>query len=169
MAAGRTERTPLVAAAPLHEHAENDEALLAQESAFSAMYGATHGGDPSASLFMPTDDSVPPPTAAPSTYSLLDRVSVMSTMWIGTFLAALDTTMVATVMSQVGSEFAVSNTVAWLGTSYMLTQMACQPLYGRLSDAFGRRAMTLFASSVFFVGTLSCGPVSYTHLRAHET
>ena len=157
MAAGRTERTPLVAAAPLHEHAENDEALLAQESAFSAMYGATHGGDPSASLFMPTDDSVPPPTAAPSTYSLLDRVSVMSTMWIGTFLAALDTTMVATVMSQVGSEFAVSNTVAWLGTSYMLTQMACQPLYGRLSDAFGRRAMTLLASSVFFVGTLSCG------------
>ena len=94
MAAGRTERTPLVAAAPLHEHAENDEALLAQESAFSAMYGATHGGDPSASLFMPTDDSVPPPTAAPSTYSLLDRVSVMSTMWIGTFLAALDLSLI---------------------------------------------------------------------------
>lgn len=141
----------------MHEHAEDDEALLAQESAFSAMYGATQGGDPSASLFLPTDDRIPAHAVAPCTYSLLDRVLVMGTMWIGTFLAALDTTMVATVLSQVGAEFAVSKTVAWLGTSYMLTQMACQPLYGRLSDAFGRRTMILFASSVFFMGTLLCG------------
>lgn len=157
MAAGRTERTPLVAPASLHEHAEDDEALLAQESAFSAIYGATQGGDPSASLFLSTDDRIPSHTVAPCTHSLVDRVLVMSTMWIGTFVAALDTTMVATVLSQIGSEFAVSKTVAWLGTSYMLMQMACQPLYGCLSDAFGRRTMTLFASSVFFMGTLLCG------------
>lgn len=52
----------------------------------------------------------------------------MSAMWIGTFVAALDGTVVATIMSTVGSEFSVSKEIGWLGTSYLLTQTAFQPL-----------------------------------------
>lgn len=51
----------------------------------------------------------------------------------GTFLAALDGTIVATTLSVVGSEFGVSNSISWLGTSYLMTQTAFQPLYGRFS------------------------------------
>jgi hypothetical protein len=42
------------------------------------------------------------------------------------------------------------------GTSYLLTSTACQPLYGRLSDIFGRKAMLLFALGIFFVGSIAC-------------
>lgn len=44
-----------------------------------------------------------------------------------------------------------------VGTSYLMTQTAFQPLYGRFSDIFGRKAATLFASVVFLLGSLACG------------
>ena len=61
------------------------------------------------------------------------------------------------ILGTIGSEFGKSNSIAWLGTSYLLTQTAFQPLYGRFSDIFGRKAATLFASAVFLLGSLACG------------
>jgi MFS family permease len=78
-------------------------------------------------------------------------------MWIGTALAAIDGTCVASILGTVGSEFKVSTEIQWLGTSYLLTQTAFQPLYGRFSDIFGRKAATLFASFTFGLGCLLCG------------
>merc|ERR1711939_64362 len=86
-----------------------------------------------------------------------DLFIVLAGMWVGTFLAALDGTIVATVLSTIGSEFGRSNEIAWLGTSYLLTQTGFQPLYGRFSDIFGRKVATLFASVVFLLGSLACG------------
>lgn len=81
----------------------------------------------------------------------------MSALWIGSFLAALDGTIVATILGTVGSEFNVSREISWLGTSYLLTQTGFQPLYGKCSDIFGRKPATLFASAVFLIGSLLCG------------
>ncbi|GAK63741.1 major facilitator superfamily transporter [Moesziomyces antarcticus] len=142
-----------------------EEDAIAQESAFSAIQGAAHGVDPNSSAFVPLDQShfsvsgiggaiaeepEEPPLRA-------DIWVIMGAMWIGSFLAALDGTIVATIMNSVGSEFRVSKEVGWLGTSYLLTQTAFQPLYGRASDIFGRKAATLFASVVFLIGSLLCG------------
>ncbi|KAK9899963.1 MFS general substrate transporter [Cystobasidium minutum MCA 4210] len=82
---------------------------------------------------------------------------ILGGLWVGTFLAALDGTIVATVLAVIGSEFDKSQEISWLGTSYLLTQTAFQPLYGRFSDIFGRKAATLFASAVFLIGSLGCG------------
>lgn len=82
-----------------------------------------------------------------------------------------------TALGIIGSEFNVSNSISWLGTSYLLTQTSFQPcvslserilnqradvplerrLYGRLSDIFGRKSATLFASFIFGLGSLFCG------------
>ncbi|CEH14542.1 related to multidrug resistance proteins [Ceraceosorus bombacis] len=150
--------------------AYTDEEILAQESAFSAIRDASHGVDPNSSAFIP-----PPPDQShfsvqhsglrlpdgPASEEVPGRrpdlYIILGAMWIGTFVAALDGTVVATIQSRVGSEFYVSKEVGWLGTSYLLTQTAFQPLYGRLSDIFGRKFATLFASAVFAVGTLFCG------------
>ncbi|KAM0755662.1 MFS general substrate transporter [Meredithblackwellia eburnea MCA 4105] len=124
--------------------------------------------DPNASAFavpapaQPTLDEEAP--AAPTDGVLVteeplraDLFLVLGGMWVGTFLSALDGTIVATTLSVIGSEFHVSNSISWLGTSYLMTQTAFQPLYGRFSDIFGRKPATIFASVVFLIGSLCCG------------
>ena len=151
------ERSPLLQQQQRAHDAEEE----AQESAYSAIQGAEHGVDPNSSAFAPPPDHShaavgEAESTATGGRSLGEVVLVMSAMWIGTFLAALDGTIVATILGTVGSEFRISQEVGWLGTSYLLTQTAFQPLYGRLSDIFGRRPATLFASSVFLIGSLFC-------------
>ncbi|KAM0752749.1 hypothetical protein T439DRAFT_181881 [Meredithblackwellia eburnea MCA 4105] len=92
---------------------------------------------------------------------------ILGAMWVGSFLSALDGTVVATCLGIIGSEFSVSNSIGWLGTSYLLTQTAAQPLYGKCADIFGRRSVTLFSSTIFLIGSLACGLAqSYPQLLA---
>jgi MFS family permease len=55
-----------------------------------------------------------------------------------------------------GSDFESSNRVSWIAVAYILSTSAGQPLYGRLSDIFGRKQCLLFANTVFLLGTLGC-------------
>ena len=55
-----------------------------------------------------------------------------------------------------GSDFESSNRVSWIAVAYILSNTAFQPLYGRLSDIFGRKPCLLFANIVFLIGTLGC-------------
>ncbi|KAI5479235.1 MFS general substrate transporter [Pseudohyphozyma bogoriensis] len=155
-----TETSPL-----LTNHAAPSAAEVeAQESAI------TSAVDPNASAFnVPpiapeeTIDEEAAPAAVPEgvlvteTPMRADLFIVLGGMWVGTFLSALDGTIVATTLSVIGSEFGVSNSIAWLGTSYLMSQTSFQPLYGRFSDIFGRKPATLFASVVFLLGSLACG------------
>ncbi|GAA6058489.1 hypothetical protein JCM10212_006928 [Sporobolomyces blumeae] len=99
-----------------------------------------------------------------------DLLLILGGMWIGSFISALDGTIVATTLSVIGSEFNASKSISWLGTSYLMSQTAFQPLYGKCSDIFGRKPATLFASTVFFLGSLACGLArSYPELIAART
>ena len=55
-----------------------------------------------------------------------------------------------------GSDFNASNQVSWIATAYLLSNTAFQPLYGRLSDIFGRKHSLLTAIVIFLIGTLGC-------------
>jgi MFS family permease len=46
--------------------------------------------------------------------------------------------------------------VSWIAVAYILSNTASQPLYGRISDIFGRKQCLLFANTVFLLGTLGC-------------
>ncbi|EJD00158.1 MFS general substrate transporter [Fomitiporia mediterranea MF3/22] len=76
---------------------------------------------------------------------------------LGVFLAAMDQTVVASSYASIGSELKQLQSTSWVATGYMLTLTSFQPLYGKLSDIFGRKQCLLFAFSVFGVGCLFCG------------
>ncbi|KAL0958454.1 hypothetical protein HGRIS_000596 [Hohenbuehelia grisea] len=78
-------------------------------------------------------------------------------MAIGIFLAAMDGTIVVSSYAAIGSELKQLQNTSWIATGYMLTLTSFQPLYGKLSDIFGRKACLLFAYSVFALGCLFCG------------
>ena len=76
---------------------------------------------------------------------------------VGIFLAFLDQSIVAAINGKMGSDLHALKNVSWIATAYFLTMTASQPLYGKLSDVFGRKPCLLFAYTMFGVGSLGCG------------
>ncbi|KAI0081600.1 member of the major facilitator superfamily [Panus rudis PR-1116 ss-1] len=65
--------------------------------------------------------------------------------------------IVASSYAAIGSELDALQSTSWIATAYMLTTTSFQPLYGKLSDIFGRKACLLFAYFTFALGCLLCG------------
>ncbi|KAF8584799.1 vacuolar amino acid permease [Ramaria rubella] len=78
-------------------------------------------------------------------------------LWSAIFLGALDGTIVATLVTPIGSYFQQSHKSSYLGTSYLLSVCCFTPLYGRLSDILGRKGAMLLSLGLFTGGTLFCG------------
>lgn len=95
------------------------------------------------------------------------RLACMS-VWSATFLAAFDGTVVATLLSDIGSSFEAFHLASWLGTAYLLSLCCSTPIYGRLADAIGRRNAQITALAFFTVGTSLCAvaPSMYTLIGA---
>ncbi|KAL1410653.1 hypothetical protein Q8F55_004672 [Vanrija albida] len=72
------------------------------------------------------------------------------------FCSLLDQTIVTTALPTLGRVFNQASIASWVGTAYMLTSTALQPVYGRLSDIFGRKAVLLGSLTIFFLGSLAC-------------
>ncbi|KAL0563937.1 hypothetical protein V5O48_018118 [Marasmius crinis-equi] len=89
-----------------------------------------------------------------STKSLLWILAPMS---IGIFLSAMDQTIIIASYASIGSEMKQLQKTSWIATSYMLTVTSFQPLYGKLSDIFGRKTCLIFAYCVFGIGCMLCG------------
>ncbi|MCJ1341756.1 hypothetical protein MMC09_007053 [Bachmanniomyces sp. S44760] len=76
---------------------------------------------------------------------------------IGIFLSAGDQTIIVSSYGKIGSELHALNNTSWIATAYFLTLTSFQPLYGKLSDIFGRKNALLFGYAVFGIGCLFCG------------
>lgn len=81
------------------------------------------------------------------------QVAIMSNV----FLYGFDGTITAATYAVISSEFDAANTASWLTTSYLVTSTAFQPLYGRISDIFGRRLCFFISTITFALGCLGCG------------
>ncbi|KAE8385570.1 major facilitator superfamily domain-containing protein [Aspergillus alliaceus] len=81
------------------------------------------------------------------------QIAIMSNV----FLSGFDGTITASAYAVISSEFNAANTASWLTTSYLITSTAFQPLYGRFSDIFGRRASFFTATITFMIGCIGCG------------
>ncbi|KAE8356435.1 major facilitator superfamily domain-containing protein, partial [Aspergillus coremiiformis] len=86
-----------------------------------------------------------------------DVILILGSVWVGVFLAALDTTIVATLTGPISSSFHSFSLLSWLATGYLIANAAFQPLSGRLTDIFSRRAGLIFSNVFFAVGNLICG------------
>jgi len=73
------------------------------------------------------------------------------------FLYGFDGTITAATYAIISSDFDAANIASWLTTSYLVTSTAFQPLYGRFSDIFGRRACFFVSTITFALGCLGCG------------
>ncbi|KAJ2932391.1 hypothetical protein H1R20_g4690, partial [Candolleomyces eurysporus] len=74
-----------------------------------------------------------------------------------TYNQTLNTTIVATLLSTISSQFGNANQAGWLGTSYLLATCTFTPLYGRLCDLLGRRRANQMAVGFTAAGILACG------------
>jgi len=85
------------------------------------------------------------------------RYGILAGIWAGTFLSSLNTTLVATLLPSISSDFNKSHQAHWLGTAYLLATCTFTPLYGRLCNVMGRRGAN--QTAVFFaaLGTAACG------------
>ena len=76
---------------------------------------------------------------------------------IAMMMAALDQTIVSTALSTIGRELGNSTQLTWVVTAYLLSATVVTPIYGKLSDLYGRRVTLLVAVSVFIAGSAACG------------
>ncbi|KAJ7029714.1 member of the major facilitator superfamily [Mycena alexandri] len=81
---------------------------------------------------------------------------ILLPMAIGIFLGAMDQTIVISSYAAIGSELNQLQNTSWIATAYMMTLTSFQPLYGKMSDIFGRKPCLLFAYTVFALGSLCC-------------
>lgn len=82
---------------------------------------------------------------------------ILPAVTIGIFLSAMDQTIIVSCYGKIGNELHALNNTSWIATAYFLTLSSFQPLYGKLSDIFGRKPALLFGYAVFGVGCLFCG------------
>jgi EmrB/QacA subfamily drug resistance transporter len=84
-------------------------------------------------------------------------VVVFAALCTGTLLAALDQTIVSTALPTIVGELGGLDQLSWVVTVYLLTSTAVTPLYGRVSDVYGRKRVYQAAIGIFLVGSLLCG------------
>jgi EmrB/QacA subfamily drug resistance transporter len=84
-------------------------------------------------------------------------MTIFAGLMLGMFLAALDQTIVATAIRTVADDLKGLSLQAWVTTAYLTTSTVATPLYGKLSDLYGRRPLFLLAITVFIAGSALCG------------
>ena len=72
------------------------------------------------------------------------------------FLSALEQTIVAPALPTIGRTLGDVDNLSWVVTAYLLANTAVTPLFGKLSDIYGRRRMMLVAIAIFIVGSVAC-------------
>jgi EmrB/QacA subfamily drug resistance transporter len=82
---------------------------------------------------------------------------VLFGLMAGVLLAALDQSIVGTALPRIVSELGGLDKLAWVVTAYLLTATAATPLWGKISDLYGRRPIFQAAIIIFLVGSALCG------------
>jgi EmrB/QacA subfamily drug resistance transporter len=84
------------------------------------------------------------------------RIEILIAVLLGIFLAALDQTIVGTALPVIVSELQGNDVYVWAFTAYLLTATISGPIYGKLSDIFGRRIIFTIGVSIFLIGSVLC-------------
>ena len=85
------------------------------------------------------------------------KVTVLIAVMLAMFLGALDQTIVATAMPRIVDELNGLEHLSWVFTAYMLSSTIVVPIYGKLSDLYGRKPFILSAIAIFVLGSVLCG------------
>ncbi|XVV11649.1 DHA2 family efflux MFS transporter permease subunit [Actinoplanes sp. CA-131856] len=83
-------------------------------------------------------------------------MEVLAGLMLGMFLAALDQTIVTAAIRTIGDDLHGLSMQAWVTTAYLITATISTPLYGKLSDIYGRKRFFLAAITIFVIGSAAC-------------
>ncbi|KAF9162691.1 hypothetical protein BGX21_001714 [Mortierella sp. AD011] len=152
---------------PCHKASDRENTFISSEAEKAGSMCDLEAGDE-----IPTDSSATPsaqtttlPTQQPDSQDFgpktpltpIRRFLVFLGITVTLFLAALDQTIVTTTLPAIAKEFNNFDDISWVGTAYLLTTTAVQPLYGVAADLAGRKRTMMFACSVFMLGSALCG------------
>ncbi|HUD10897.1 MAG TPA: MDR family MFS transporter, partial [Candidatus Saccharimonadia bacterium] len=82
---------------------------------------------------------------------------IMGALMLALLLAALDQTIVATALPKIAQDLNGLSKLSWVATAYLLTSAVVTPLYGKISDMFGRKKLFMVAITIFLIGSALCG------------
>jgi EmrB/QacA subfamily drug resistance transporter len=85
------------------------------------------------------------------------RTRIIIGVMLGSFLGALDTTILATVMPTIVGELGGLHLYSWVFSVYMIMTAVSMPLWGRLSDTMGKKTLFTAAVGLFLLGSVLCG------------
>src|SRR4051794_9943596 len=89
--------------------------------------------------------------------SLRAKLEILGAVLLGMFLSALDQTIVGPVLPKIVSDLHGSEVYTWAVTIYLLTSTVTVPIYGKLSDLYGRKPILMFGITLFLVGSALSG------------
>jgi EmrB/QacA subfamily drug resistance transporter len=95
---------------------------------------------------------------------LARRKLILAACMAASFMAAVEATIIATVMPSIANSLGGFGLYAWVFSAYMLAQAATIPVYGRLADIYGRRRVFYAGAGLFLIGSTLCG-FSHTMLQ----
>src|SRR5687768_3858319 len=84
-------------------------------------------------------------------------IAITSAMMLSLFMASMEATVIATAMPTIVSELGGLEIYSWAFSIYMLASTTTVPIFGKLSDIYGRRAIYAISITFFLVGSLLCG------------
>jgi EmrB/QacA subfamily drug resistance transporter len=93
-------------------------------------------------------------------------LQVLVGLMLGLFLAALDQTIVASAIRTIGDDLHGLSAQAWVTTAYLITATISTPLYGKLSDIYGRKRFFLTAITLFVIGSAACSFATSMYMLA---
>jgi len=102
------------------------------------------------------------PTVATGTHPPIEltprrRNAVLFAVLLGLFLSALDQNIVGTALPRIVTDLQGNGLYTWVVTAYLLTSTITVPLYGKLSDVYGRKILLFVGITIFLVGSLLSG------------
>lgn len=98
-----------------------------------------------------------PSNDAPVEFSHREILVIIGGLMLGMMLAALDQSIVATALPRIVSDLGGLDHLSWVVTAYLLTSTAMTPLWGKISDLYGRRIIFQIAIVIFLIGSALCG------------
>ncbi|KAL8780103.1 MAG: hypothetical protein Q9213_006625 [Squamulea squamosa] len=120
-------------------------------------YGALSGTIPGAHQPDGSGDAQVKATIITKELSTTQLAVVLGSTYLGIILAALDGTMVATLTASISASYNSLTLLAWLASVYYIANSVLQPLAGKLTDIYGRRAGLVLCNVLFCIGNLICG------------
>lgn len=102
------------------------------------------------------DTGIPSAPAADDQGEPRKRRAVVAALMLAMGLAALDSTIVSTAVPQIVGDLGGFSVFSWLFSGYLLAVTVTLPVYGKLSDTFGRKPVLIAGAAIFLLGSLLC-------------